>query len=85
MSESIEDLYIATQIKRRMFIPEGAIFTTDGENVYKMVSANGDEREITVAPLALENGKVIEKSEERLYKYGEMVYLVEEDDGEEEE
>ena len=85
MAESLEDIFVATSFKRRMFVPEGAYFTTDGEAIYKMVSQNGDEKEITAAAVSLEGGEIKAGAEEKMYKYGDMVYIVEEDDGEEEE
>lgn len=85
MAESLEEMFVATRIKRRMNVPEGAYFTTDGEHIYRLVSQNGDNREITVSPLALKGGELVEGAKENLYKYGEMVYLVEEGSGEDEE
>lgn len=83
MAESLEEMFVATQIKRRMFVPEGALFTSDGEKIYRMIDQNGDDREVTASEISLQNGQLMDGAPERLYKYGEMVYLVEEDDGEE--
>lgn len=85
MADSLEEMFVATKIRRRMYVPEGELFTTDGESIYRLVSQNGDSREISVRPLALQDGQLVEGPEEKMYKYGEMVYLVEEDTGEDEE
>ncbi|MBF0609820.1 MAG: hypothetical protein G8345_00595 [Magnetococcales bacterium] len=85
MADSLEEMFVATRIKRRLQVPEGALFTTDGEHIYRLVSQNGDQREITVAPISLENGELVDGPQENLYKYGEMVYLVEEGSDEDEE
>ena len=85
MAESLEDLFEVTSYKRRMNLPEGALFTEDGETIYKLVSQNGDANEMTCRPLSLQDGKVVEGPEEKVYKYGPMVYVVEEIGEEEEE
>ena len=85
MAESLEEMFVATSYKRRMFVPEGSYFTTDGEAIYKMVSQNGDENQVSAAPVSMEGGQLKDGAAEKMYKYGEMVYIVEEDDGEEEE
>lgn len=78
MAQSLEDIFSATRFRRRMQIPEGGYFTIDGEKIYKLVSQNGDAREITVRNVTLDGGSLKEGPEEKMYKYGEMVYQVEE-------
>ncbi|MBF0285895.1 MAG: hypothetical protein HQL51_15710 [Magnetococcales bacterium] len=85
MAESLEEMFVATRIRRRMQVPADTLFTTDGESIYRMVSQNGDSNQITVRPLSLSGGQLAEGAEEKLYKYGEMVYLVEENTGEDDE
>lgn len=85
MAESIEEMFVATKYVRRMGIPEGALFTTDGEAIYRLVSQNGDTNQVTVRSLSLSGGQLTEGAEEKIYKYGEMVYLVEEGSDEDEE
>lgn len=77
MAQSLEEMFAATRFRRRMQIPEGGYFTIDGEKIYKMVSQNGDANQITVRNVTLEGGNLKEGADEKMYKYGEMVYQVE--------
>lgn len=85
MAESLEEMFVATKYVRRRNIPEAGLFTTDGDAIYRLVSQNGDANQITVRGLSLNGGNLSEGTEEQLYKYGDMVYLVEEGSDEDED